>query len=421
MGAVLLVAAAGFALAHGDPSEPGSGAQPVDWTLAIDDSPPLDLEPLEPNIAGSASLYVTRAALSPGARARLAAGLGLPHITTRDAEVIGPAFFHRGRLASIPGDSRLRVERGDCAVSVLGVGATIEETLAAAQEEPFLRCVLIGAAPEAMPPGSWIRCGDAAVRPVVWQRGMDVHLDRDQGGVRELIFLDGGVRSAPQPPHLRDYRAQAMLGPFPRDLAGLAAAPDGTLFWSWEDRLVRTNARGDVLASLLVEGHLADVTWHDGRVVGILRSVAGEAAPQACTFDAVTLEVLARAPISEVGPSARAICWTGARYLVAGDEAHEYDKELRWVRRVCGADEFGAPVLSATHAAGRLILECGGDRPAILVTSLDLRSVVRLPEHFARRGLADAGGGWLLRGFTRQQDGAFAGSTVQMPVTLVGY
>src|SRR5262245_13726300 len=117
-------------------------AQPTFWTLAIEDNPPLALPPLPVGVANSDAVFMTRAALSASARARLAAGLGFECVSAIDPVAMGPAILTRSRPSRIPADSRLRIEYDDVAIAALGRGASVEESVAAALAEPMPAAVL---------------------------------------------------------------------------------------------------------------------------------------------------------------------------------------------------------------------------------------------------------------------------------------
>lgn len=424
---------------------PALRAQPTFWRLAIQDAPPLDLPPLPANVGTADSVFVTRAALSPPARIRLAAGLGFEHVHAVDAAATGPAILTRSWTGRIPGDPRLRVEADGAAITALGRGAGVAESLAAARDEPLPAAVLVGVHPDAVPPAGWTRCGEAGAAPVVWTRAVHVQGVRVEGSCRRITFMDGGPARDPQTNALlRRYYAGIglKLGPFPRRLQGIATAPDGALYWSWTDRIVKTSPEGEVLAAAEVQGHHGDLTWRDGRVVVAVnrgRFHDPEAAHDswACVLDADTLEEAGRHELPEVRYGAAGICWARDRYVVVGglpvelehaddaaNEVHEYDADFRWlatVRLPGGWTRHG--IQTAEFAFGRFFFGCDGDPPCVLVASPDLRHVERLDGEGARAaaGVTRAPGGMLLLGVERAGADGHRGGLMVVPPRMLWY
>lgn len=411
-------------------------AQPTFWTLAIQDDPPLDLAPLPANIAPRDSVFVTRAALSPAARARLAAGLGFEHTTAADATAVGAAILGRSRPGRIPGDPRLRIERDGVAITALDLGATVAESIAAAAAEPLPAAILVGAHADARPPEGWSRGGEAEARPVVWIRQMHLQVSRMEGSCRRVTFMDQAPGDGESRAQLRRFYAQMgkRQGPFPQHLQGIAVDPTGAIYWSWTDRIVKTDTEGVVQATAEVPGHQGDLTWHDGRVVvavnhGEFNDPEANHDSWAWVFDDASLEVIGKHRLPEVRYGAGGVCRAGDRYFVVGglpvglegandaaNEVHEYDAEFRWIgthRLPGGWTRLG--IQTAEFAYGRFFFGCYGEPPCVLVASPDLRDVDRLDGARGAYGIAKAPAGMLLIGWDRAGEGGHGGGVTVMP------
>jgi hypothetical protein len=384
----LLGCAVAWALALGSLA----AAQPTFTTILVRDQVPLDLAPRPPNIMSEGDIFVTRMALSPAARQRLAKGLGHEFLWTVDPQAPGPAILSGNEWARIPGDRRLRIEiEADIALHVLGHGASVEESIAAARDEPMPRGILVGVDPQAEPPAGWKRVGGAPARPVVWTRLVDVHGDRDEGGGRALTILDDWPWQTAE--HERRWRAieaanqMEACGPFPHALRAITSDPDGNVYWSWTDRIVKTDRSGKVLAQARVE-QAGDLTWCGGRVVvAVGPSGTDTPANWAHAFDDQRLELALKLPLPQVRGRVGGLCWAKDRYVVvdvALGEAqpaedtlvHEYDARFRYSRstRLTGGWP-GQRLETAEFGYGRFWFGCPGR--GTLVASPDLVHVQR--------------------------------------------
>lgn len=403
-------------------------AQPTFTRIVVQDRVPLDLAPRDPQLAADGDVFVAREWLSPGARARLSAGLGHRFVHTIEPHESGPAILSTRELLPIPGDRRLRVELDDgTALRVLGVGATAEESVAAARAERMPRVVLVGPDPTAEPPEGWTRLGAADLRPVVWTRSLFVTGDRTEGARRTFAIQDGfpdgsveGPGGAPWDDGLREG-----IGPYPQHLQGIATDPGGNVYWSWTDRIVKTDAHGDVRLEVEAPSHQGDLCWHDGRVVvavnhGKFNDPDEGHDSHAYVYDADSLELLEKHPLPEVRYGAGGVCWAGDRYVVVGglpvelrdvphaaNEVHEYDAEFRHLRTVRlpgGWTQLG--IQTAEFAYGRFIFGCYGDPRCTLVVSPDLCHVQRHDGIDSAYGVAKGPAGTLMLGIdARQPDG----------------
>ncbi len=363
-------------------------AQPTFTTIKVVDAVALDMEPLPNNLAPSIGVLVVRAALAPSARERLRLGLGLHSVFTPVTEAPGPAIFTRERWGRIPGERRLRIET-DFALQILGLGASREETVRVAENEEWSQALLVGAHPDVTPAHGFVRVGPPPARPVIWARKLIVRPHpEDVSGGRKITIQDqyswGKTRSV------------ACAGKYPVHLQGVCTNADGDLYWSWTDRLVRTDAKGKVLAQLEAERHQGDLTWNDGKLVvavnlGLFNDPKEKADSWLYIYDDQDLKLLSKHRLPRARFGAGGVCWTGERYVVVGglpaelrnqagvgNEVHEYDREfnhLRTVKIAGGWTEMG--IQTAEFALGRLWFGCYGTPRSLLVASTDLQHVQR--------------------------------------------
>ncbi len=293
------------------------------------------------------------------------------------------ATFWRGRILRIPGDTR---ERGEClagsdiACHVLPAGVTVAATLAAANGEPWPRCFLSGAHPDAVPPEPWQRVGDPEARPVVWARNIGYLMDRGRGanGGRVIGYMDDPPFGTPG--------TNAHAGPFPDHLQGIAIDPAGDVYWSFTDRLVKTDSQGRKIAEVAARSHLGDLAWRDGKLYvavnhGKFNDANAEHDSWLAVHDATTLAEIERHALPEVRYGAGGVCFAGDRIVVVGglprehvddpeaaNEVHEYDLAFRHVRTVrIGGGWTRLGIQTAEFAFGRFFFGCCGPQgPRIL-------------------------------------------------------
>lgn len=373
-------------------SAPLVRAQPTFTQIVVQDQVPLDLQPRPKNVCSEGDVFITRAFLSPAARMRLAAGLGFSNALTGDPLAPGPVIYSGNPLACLPGDRRLRGECDGIAITVLGLGASVEESIKAARDEPLPRGVLIGADPEAKPPSGWQRVGTADARPVVWTLQVEVHGDRVEGPRRTFAIMDDW----PMHSGWHEWLAQHLDHPFQplhsskAPLLGIAADPAGQVYWSWPDRLVKTQPDGLVLHDVAVIGASGGLTWHDDKVVVLVQTERGATAR---SYRDDTLEQVDQQALAGC-PAAAAICWAVDRYVVferGPDEApkqpqvHEYDLDFRHLRTLRLPEAWqGQQILGATFVYGRFWLVDAGAAPGVLVAPADLQHVARTGEWLRR-------------------------------------
>lgn len=74
------------------------------------------------------------------------------------------------------------------------------------------------------------------------------------------------------PPYLNnDFHPLLTVGKYPLHLQGIAVSGNKTLYFSFTNRLIKTDPDGNILIDAEVKGgHLGDITWHCGKIYGTL-------------------------------------------------------------------------------------------------------------------------------------------------------
>lgn len=412
-------------------------AQPRFRSVVIDDAPVLEGTPRTPRGLAEGNVFICRLALSPEARAGLGGPPGHRHAFTRDPAAPGPVIYSLDDLHGIPGDPRLRVEINGTGIHALGIGATVAESLAAARDEPLRSAILVGVHPEAELPAPWQRVGEAAARPVVWASDILTSDHRQEGSRRWLSLMDAvdwQVEVSRTPTADFDlFRWTAALhaedAGRPQHLQGVAIDPEFHVYWSWTDRLVKTDTAGQILVEVEAPDHQGDLCWHDGKVVvavnhGKFNDPDEAHDSYAYVYDAATLELLERHPLPEARYGAGGICRAGGHWVVvtglpveladdprAANEVHLYDDAFHHVRTVWlpgGWTRLG--IQTATYASGRFLFGCYGSPRVTLVASPDLQHVRRIEGLDCAYGVAAIpGGGVVLATDTRDAAGLHHG------------
>lgn len=112
-------------------------------------------------------------------------------------------------------------------------------------------------------------------------------------------------------------------GIYSRHLQGIATNGTDAIFWSFTDKLVKTDAAGKILRSVDVPSHHGDLTHADGKIyvavnLGPFNQAAGGADSWIYEYDAGTLERLARHAVPEVVYGAGGLTYHEGRFFVVG-------------------------------------------------------------------------------------------------------
>jgi hypothetical protein len=380
----------------------------------------------EPRAAKSLFLHVQMSMSSASQRRAIAGRLGLPFLRCLHPEAAGATFFASDPLGGIPGDPRIRaLTASGIAVQVLTRGVSAEETLAAAMSETHPYAVLIGASAGASPKPGWRRVEHATLDREIWTRGVRLEPRSIEGA--PLRFAVTKI------PGKRSFEAITKTPVYPEHLQGVARDPDGNIYWSWTDRIIKSDSKGRILLGKPAPTHQGDLCWHEGKIVvavnlGKFNDLEERHDSWAYIYDAKTLELLSRHALPEARFGAGGVCWhEGSYYIVGGlprewekrryvaNEIHQYDEQWRFLRTVhlpSGWTRLG--IQTAEFAYGRFWFGCYRD--VTLIASPDLRHVQRLEDVFCAYGLVKGPNGTLLVSRDEKTRAGHRGGLVARPL-----
>lgn len=224
-----------------------------------------------------------------------------------------------------------------------------------------------------------------------------------------LDALDIGPRKAPA--------SAAVPGPircegnFPGHLQGICTDGARSIYWSWNDALVRTDLSGAELRRIPVPRHHGDLCYHNGRVyvavnLGKFNMPPGHADSWVYVYDADTLAELARHRTPELVHGAGGIAHHGGKFIVVGglpegtpeNYLYEYDESLVFQQRHTLRSGFTLMgIQTAARAAGSWWFGCYG-QPRILLRADDAFHLTGKWEFDAAYGIAGLADGRLLVG-----------------------
>ena len=194
-----------------------------------------------------------------------------------------------------------------------------------------------------------------------------------------LLPLSAVAQPAPNP--------VLCAGRYPLHLQGICRSPDGSLFWSWTDRLVKTDPSGQVLIDLPADNHHGDLCHLDGKIyvavnLGKFNEPPGREDSWVYVYDAATLKEIARHRVPELVHGAGGIATDGQRFLVVGglppgvpeNYLYEYDRDFHFVKRhVLPSGPTDKGIQTATWAHDAWWFGCYGTPKILLRASPDLQ------------------------------------------------
>ncbi len=226
-----------------------------------------------------------------------------------------------------------------------------------------------------------------------------------------LFTLSAFAQPAPE--------AVLCAGRYPSHLQGVCVGADGSVFWSWTDRMVKTDPTGQVLHDIPADDHHGDLCHLDGKVyvavnLGKFNEPPGREDSWVYVYDAATLKETARHRVPELVHGAGGIATDGQRFLVVGglppdvpeNYLYEYDLDFKFVQRhVLASGHTHKGIQTATWAHGAWWFGCYGTPKILLRASPDLRLTGKW-ETDASLGLEALPDGRLLIGRNLKKTGA---------------
>ena len=169
-------------------------------------------------------------------------------------------------------------------------------------------------------------------------------------------------------------------GRYPRHLQGFCTDQREFIYWCWTDVLVKTDAKGRVLAKRDVANHHGDLCHVDGKIyvavnLGKFNQPAGKADSWVYVYDARNLEELTRHRVPELVHGAGGIAYRDGKFIVVGglpadfteNYLYEYDKNFRFVKRhVLASGYTTLGIQTIAWSQGSWWLGCYGS-PAVLL------------------------------------------------------
>ncbi len=135
-------------------------------------------------------------------------------------------------------------------------------------------------------------------------------------------------------------------GRYKQHLQGFCVDKDGNIYWSWTDRLVKTDAQGKILASVAAPSHQGDLCVANGKVyVAVNLGRFNEAKPLADSwvfeFDMRDLREIRRIPVPELVYGAGGMAYRNGKFYIVGglpvgfpdNTVYEYDSQFKFQKK----------------------------------------------------------------------------------------
>jgi glycerophosphoryl diester phosphodiesterase len=135
-------------------------------------------------------------------------------------------------------------------------------------------------------------------------------------------------------------------GAYRQHLQGICVDGQGNIYWSWTDRLVKTDAKGKLLADVAAPSHQGDLTEHGGKLyvavnLGNFNKSDNSADSWIYVYDSKDLRELKRIPVPELVYGAGGIAFHNGKFFVVGglpvgeadNSVYEYDQEFKFQKR----------------------------------------------------------------------------------------
>lgn len=178
---------------------------------------------------------------------------------------------------------------------------------------------------------------------------------------------------------------------YPHHLQGVCTDERDTLYWSFTDRLLKTDARAKVLKEVAGPNHLGDLCYHGGKLyvavnLGLFNDPGKRADSWVYVYDAGDLSLLARHKTPELVYGAGGIATHDGRFMVVGglpegfeeNYVYEYGGDFRFRQRhVLRSGYTLMGIQTAAFSDGQWWFGCYGKPAVLLRASADLKRVER--------------------------------------------
>ncbi|MDF1756476.1 MAG: hypothetical protein P1U89_27065 [Verrucomicrobiales bacterium] len=212
-------------------------------------------------------------------------------------------------------------------------------------------------------------------------------------------------------------------GDYAKHLQGVCRDPDGNLFWSFTDQLVKTDAAGKAIRQVSVADHHGDLCYLDGKVyvavnLGKFNDPGGNADSRVYVYDALTLEEVAVHPVPEVFHGAGGMdSRDGKFYIVGGLPAgveenyvYEYDSDFNFVNKhILSSGWTHLGIQTAAWHDGSWWFGCYGKPAVLLKANADLEFMGRFECNVSLGIAGMAKGAFLVAEGARTESGRHRG------------
>lgn len=215
-----------------------------------------------------------------------------------------------------------------------------------------------------------------------------------------------------------DPRPTACEGTYPHHLQGVCGDEEGSIYWSFTTKLVKTDGNGKVLKTVDVPDHHGDLCSVDGAIyvavnLGKFNDPAGNADSRVYVYRAEDLSLQAQHETPEVFHGAGGIAHHDGKFMVVGglpndvteNYVYEYDPEFKFVKKhVLAGGHTHLGIQTAAFADGAWWFGCYGrpksasapaTPPILLKADASLSKAERF-EFDASLGILPLGGGRFL-------------------------
>lgn len=178
-------------------------------------------------------------------------------------------------------------------------------------------------------------------------------------------------------------------GEFPKHLQGVCTNDRDAIYWSFTDRLVKTDREGKILANVSADDHQGDPCFLDGKLyvaanLGEFNQPAGKADSWVYVFDGDNLKLLSKHPVPEVVHGAGGIAIDAERFIVVGglpneineNYLYEYNRDFQFQKRhILASGHTHLGIQTAEYANGFWWFGCYGSPQVMLKADSEFKLV----------------------------------------------
>lgn len=201
------------------------------------------------------------------------------------------------------------------------------------------------------------------------------------------IALTDTVQASPR------WQSVSCAGDYKQHLQGVCTDEKGNLYWSFTDRLVKTDHEGTLLKSVEVASHHGDLCYSDGKIyvavnLGLFNQPVGRADSWIYVYDANSLAEESRHEVQDVVHGAGGIEFHEGRFYVVGglpqgvEENCIYEYDSGWnleKRHIVKSGYTVKGIQTILFHDGHWWLGCVGDPPVLLKVDPAMNIVGRWP------------------------------------------